>query len=168
MPVIAHLRDRELRARRRVVRLALICGTLLLGAWILFPVFAKHRGSRIDGCLFSMKGALLGVEQFAIEHEGKLPYSATWQAQVSPYVRSGAPFGCYNTDDGSAKRYRGPFAMNPAISRHNIGEFAHPEQVIVLFDADETGRPVPRHGGWTHVGYLNGHVRAVEGVPPGL
>jgi prepilin-type processing-associated H-X9-DG protein len=58
---------------RYAVAILSVVALVVVGVVILFPVFAKHRGSRIDSCLSNMKQLALAAEMYAADYDGAFP-----------------------------------------------------------------------------------------------
>jgi len=137
---------------------------------IFFPVFAMSREkARQSSCMSNVKQIMLGALMFAKDHNDRLPDAYRWQEQVAPYVRNASVFECPGDERGRWRDAEAvPYVMNPLVGGKRLDDFEHPEDVIVIFDADESGNPAPRHDGGTNCGFLDGHAKWIQGVPPGL
>ena len=145
-----------------VLVVVVICATL---AAILFPTFARSREkARQTSCQSNLKQIMLAALMYAGDYDGRLPDASHWPEQLLPYHKNKHLYVCPTDETGAKVSY----AMNPRYSGADTHEYPDAAELIVFFDADETGAPVARHHDGTNCGFMDGHVKWMKGVPDQL
>jgi prepilin-type processing-associated H-X9-DG protein len=152
---------------KSALNLALGVLIILIGAAILFPVFAQHKGSGRSLCLSNVKQMVLGCLIYSSDFDDKLPPASRWTDDIVKYdahflVKD--PEGTGEDQGGYAFRQKASSLKSLAIAK--TAEFE------LIFDSTFSGRnqysepstmPHPgRHNGWNSVGFLDGHARKVK------
>jgi prepilin-type processing-associated H-X9-DG protein len=148
------------------------CGFCLLAA-VLFPVFRQARVAAIrEGCIYNVKQLSAGMLMYAADHDDGLPPAGAWMDDIARYTR-----GRQDVFTCPSVRRESPgscgYAMNLAVSVALRGAIASGSTTPLVFDSTILSRnaadgpdsmPSPgRHGGKNTVGYVDGHVAAVQG-----
>jgi hypothetical protein len=137
----------------------------------LLPELTKAEGNAQNAtCLSNVKAITLAMLMFADDHDGKLPKADRWVEDLMPYVKSAKLFKCSGDKSGE----RSSYAMNSALSGLSLSEVAHPESLVVVFEAEKPGQNpsggpeavliVPRHNGNAY-GFADGHAKVSPEVP---
>jgi len=156
---------RAFRLRLSLVEILVVVLIMSILAAILFPVFARAREkARQTSCQSNLRQIGLGMLMFAADHGDRLPDAPRWTEQVLPYIKNEQLLQC----PMDRSRAKVSYAMNPRYSGANPKDFEHPEELIVAFDADETGRPVARHNDGLDCLFMDGHVKWLPGIPDQL
>jgi hypothetical protein len=122
---------------------------LIFGGIYLFKIF--NEALPFVGCMGATDSMGKALQEYAKEHDGKLPKSATWQDELAPYyakfgsrgelaelnkMKSDGPWGCWNED---GKPMTG-FAFNSDLSGKPIKSIKDPQQMPVIFEVPEVKR----------------------------
>jgi len=137
----------------------------VIGAAIMFPVFAKAREkARQTACLSNIKQLSLACLMYTSDYDERFPTAVDpkgFHDQIFPYVRNEGLFTC-----PSAPNEPG-YAFNPNLAGKSLEDIRNPGQVPMLWDAGaQPGgvTPVPgttggRHNGGDNVAYVDGHAK---------
>lgn len=144
------------------VLLALAIPFIAIVAAILFPVFAKVRGNaRLASCQSNMKQIGLGLLQYELDNNNKLPASAAaYKDTIFPYVKSESVFRCPADQSGGVD-----YSMNTNLQGVSVDKISDPTNTVAIYEG--TGQTLNfRH---EHIGgevavvcFADGHVREVS------
>jgi prepilin-type processing-associated H-X9-DG protein len=134
----------------------------------LDDVFERAREmARRATCLSNLKQLLLGILMYAQDYNQVLPPAETWGDAILPYVKNKEIFLCPSAPDLPCG-----YAYHDAYSKKKLAEVSRPAEAILLYDstrgdwnAHDAGTSLPkegRHLGQVNVGYVDGHVKALE------
>jgi prepilin-type processing-associated H-X9-DG protein len=147
----------------------LVLAVVLVGgaAAILFPVYSSaRRAATSASCTSNLKQIATGLMMYSQDYNDQLPPSATWQAEVMPYIKSQQVFACPD---------RGPapvgYAYNILLDRRPMRQILSPAATPMAFDsglgsgADRLESFVIPHAGRGNVAFADGHVKALPTAP---
>lgn len=130
---------------------------------LLFPVLVRGREiPRQSSCASNLK--LIGLALTYADQDGLAVPAASedWQATLLPWVKVNQIFHCPLDD----RRPAAPsYVLNPYLRGHRLADVP-PEQrcwTALAWESDDIGL-APRHHGYAHVVFADGHVKA---MPPG-
>jgi prepilin-type processing-associated H-X9-DG protein len=153
-------------ARRRGFTLwdVLIVGFLVLVVLIMvYPVFVRERGSRINVCLSNVKNIALAIQMYVVDNGSHFPPAPIWCDALDEYVKNRDVFRCPQARGKSGWDY----AFNAALDRQDFEKLRKPEATVVIFESDlgrnaSGGRrdlpAVPRHLNGDNYGFADGHA----------
>ncbi len=123
-----------------------------------------------SSCLSNLKQMMLGMLMYAQDYDQHLPDAAIWMDELKPYLPKEQLFRC-----PAAPHLEYGYAMNAALSKHNLAEIPEPWQVAVIFDSDAGTRNAsggldavanpPRHNGGNNYAYADGHAKWCTETP---
>jgi len=153
----------------RVWHLALLVVVMFAMAAVLAPVFQRARET--DGgptCRSKLSQLALAMIMYAQDYDDRLPNSATWMDDVSPYIKYQDLFHCPQDE-----RHKYSYAMNSRLSGAKMTGI--PERVlnnvIMLYESDSGRRNAngrlritdladpKRHDGGLFFAFAAGHAR---------
>jgi prepilin-type processing-associated H-X9-DG protein len=160
------------RARRAQAGLVLLAlPVLLLGAAIVYPVFAQAREKAIQAsCLSNTKSISLRLLIYAQDHDGRLPEADRWTDEIMPYAGNKNIFLCPKHSRPGSPQVTCSYAFNRALSGKNIADIKDPAHMILIFESDlgwngsgDIGRlpAQPRHNRGDNYGFGDGHAQWV-------
>lgn len=138
--------DSERRGGRTMAIVGTVISAVLLllipiQAAILFPVFAKARErAQMTTCLTKVRGLEQAVQVYQVDHSGRLPSAASWQAALAGSIPNGGPkpFTCPVERNGVV-----PYKMNSGASDLVLVRIPSPNNFVLFFE----GRAVPAESG---------------------
>lgn len=146
---------------------AAIAGTAIAAA-VAFPAFVRAReAARSAACVANLKELALAAETYAVDHDGKLPSSANWQAELAPYVKH--PISELVCPVGEAV-----YAYNKNLGGVIQDKIYYENDVIMFFEAqpglpNRTGSRANAklpHNGCGFFAYADTHIERLSEVPP--
>ena len=151
---------RQVQTTWAVVGAVLIGLSLFMGlimSAILFPVFARAReNARRAQCQSQLLQLALGVQQFAQDHDGKLPIGTTmaqWKPQLVPeYLgKDGDKLFVCPSHGGAGESY----AVNPALSGAKLENIKSPWQTPMFYETKPD-----LHLDGSNIAFADGHIKA--------
>ena len=150
---------------RTITKCVLWLLALVAIAALLFPVFAARREKALERtCASNLNQISLGMMMYARDNDDHLPDAMRWPSQVYPYIRNDRVFICPAAPRDTGRTY----AMNLRYSGARMHDFGNPFYLVIFYDADGYGRPVPRHHGGMNCSFINGYVYWMRGIPDGI
>jgi prepilin-type processing-associated H-X9-DG protein len=147
----------------RLVELLVVVGIIAVLGALLFPVFARAREkARQTSSLSNVKQIVLGMQMFALDYDGRLPYASTWTGQLEPYLKDRSLY----RDPADNSDQEVSYSMVPRYSGAVLEDIPDPETAIIVYES-EFGRPAYRHNGGMNVGYADGHAKWIPELPAG-
>ena len=130
-----------------------MCGVLIVIATFFFKnVFGQVTNTISCAGLFEITDA--SILSYAMEHNGKLPSSDTWQDDMAPYYKK--HYDKVAVEDELPKFMRPPapgealqctwegrttgIAFNVELSGKEISKIKNPEKTVLLFETETTGK----------------------------
>ncbi|MCS7193209.1 MAG: DUF1559 domain-containing protein [Armatimonadetes bacterium] len=92
-------------------------------------------------CKSNLKQLGLAIQLYASEHNGKLPSYQNWEQQIFAYLKNSQVYRCPDAIVAQTRYY----CMNFHLSGKRMKEIKNPESTILLFECDDSGRPISRH-----------------------
>jgi hypothetical protein len=139
--------------RRHVTFLVLLLLIFAVVALLLYPIFARSRGSRIDACAAHLQMLGVGMQTYAADYDGRLPNALTWPADLRPYVQDDRFLHCPEDQRKGERSYE----MLQRWSYQRLPE-AKSDRVILLYEIGKYG-PEYRHYDSMYIGHGDGHVK---------
>ena len=129
---------------------------LLLAAvgLVIYPVFTRQRGSRIDTCNAHLHVLGVAVRAYTTDYDGRLPNALTWAADLCPdYLETVRFFHCPEDQRQSERSYE----MLQRCGYQRLPE-AKAARLILLYEIGKYG-PEYRHMEGMYVGFGDGHAK---------
>jgi prepilin-type processing-associated H-X9-DG protein len=119
-------------------------------------------------CLSNVKQLTLAFEMYASDYDERLPPATAWQNELFPYVKNERVWEC-----PSRKEQMPAFSYNALLHCRPLSDIRFPEEQPLVFESDMGRRNasdpgvtfVTPHGKRGHLGYVDGHVKAVPVLP---
>jgi prepilin-type processing-associated H-X9-DG protein len=150
--------------------LELLFTTAVIGvlAALLYPTGGCKENALKAQCYSNAKQLTLAFEMYASDYDERLPPAMVWQDELFPYVKNDRVWGC-----PSRKEQWPAFSFNALLHCRRLDEIRIPEEQPLLFESDlarqNASDPgvtfVTPHGKRGHLGYVDGHVKAVPVLP---
>lgn len=146
-----------------------VLAILAIGAFILFPVFARssHGGHR-DSVMGNLKQLALATIMYAADYEERLPPAEKWMDVIEPYHKNTMILHDPTIKDAKEDEYG--FAFFEPVSFADLERIANLGEVPMVFQSVLLGRnahsdlrtlpSVPRNGKSNWVSFLDGHAKA--------
>lgn len=129
---------------------------------IMAPVFVRARAlAQWDACRNQLWAVSRATEAYVRANGGVLPDHRRWPEQLAAYGVSASALHC----PASRSRSGISYIMNPQYSGARPGDYPDKDARVLFYEADEQGRPTPRHDGRTMCAYMDGRVMAALGLP---
>lgn len=133
----------------------------------LMPMMMGAREkAQLAACTSNMKQVCLAALMYSQDHQNTLP-TENWVEGLYPYCKNRAIYVCPGQPDKKVA-----YALNEAIAGAAMAEVKDPSQVVLFFEADlpedvpfgsaDAVLGQPAHGGRIVVGFLDGHVQAMD------
>jgi len=131
----------------------LLLVVFLAVAFVLYPVFVRQRGSRIDTCAAHL--SLLGValQAYAADYDGRLPNALTWPEDLRPYFQDQELLHCPEDTRQGERSYE----MLQRWGGQRLPE-AKAHHLILLYEIGKYGLEY-RHYDGIYLGHGDGHVK---------
>jgi len=162
----------------------------LLGVCTYFGFKVVREAFPVAGCGISMEFMREAAQDYAHEHDGKLPPAATWQADLKPYLKKAisankedlGPIKIVNPDSSiwvcaDHDTTKTGISYNSEVAGKVASELADPMSVVLFFETEKAGsnltakyQPLPKesspkimgkHRGWMTVP-VEGDVRGFD------
>ena len=137
---------------------------LAVMALVLFPMFARERGSRVDTCSSHLRQLGLAMQQYAADYDGRLPNALTWPADLAPYYRDDRLLHCPDDPRKGERSYDmlQRWGYRPLPDRNA-------DRLIALYENGKYGAGY-RHTDGMYVGFCDAHVKwyTREKMTPGV
>ena len=142
---------------------------LAMLAAILFPVFARAREkAQQASCMSNVKQLELAALMYDQDYH-QLPDGSRWCDEITPYIRNSAIFVCPQGGGGPSD-----YAINSAVAGISATTITQPAAVVSIFDStsgwnQQGGASIvaPRHNNGANIGFVDGHVKWVNGSSVG-
>jgi prepilin-type processing-associated H-X9-DG protein len=151
---------------RRYWWIALLALAVILIILMVFPVFVRHRGSRIDQCVSNVKNIALAFQMYLADNGDRFPSAVGWCDRLDEYVMNRDVFRC-----PQGEGLVGEYAYNAALDGASVADLADREHTIVVFESDwgwnaggglELVADQPRHRGSDNYGFADGHAQQIR------
>lgn len=136
----------------------------LIEQWIKRRILFLPRSEII--CHHSCKGNLkqlgLAILLYASDHDGYLPNHRTWEQQIFNYLKNRDIYRC---PDALIKQKR-YYCMNSKLSNRNYKNINLSQNIVLLYECDDNGKPINRHHYMEfkhlcNVVFVNGQVKGL-------
>ena len=129
-------------------------------------VYRERDSAYVDTCLANLAELGAAVEQYTLDHEGRVPPSATWADATLRVLGREQPFCC----PSDPSRTRNSYAFNDRLTAGTLGEVENAHDVPMIYDsrrgswnardaAPEFCLP-PRHGVYNNAVMADGSARS--------
>lgn len=131
---------------------------LAIAAIVVPPLLRTRESARSNSCWGNTKQISRALLMYAQENNDRLPPVGDWQASLSPCIHSDRIFICVAREDEPTPH----FALSPQITLRSLDELEAPENVLLFYEIDATGRLVFPHDGGAHYAFADGHSKWVS------
>ncbi len=155
--------------RLTYVRLALVIVGAVVVVAMLFPLFARERGSGAMVCMINVHALAMGMELYASDY-GVFPRSDVWTDALGDYYEP-RRLKC----DKDTSRQLSSYGMNSNVSAMRLREPASRPALLVIYETAHPGNSPyggpgdivspPRHMGGNNYGFADGHFMWSEKIP---
>lgn len=150
--------------KRHLTASVLLLVLLAVVAMVLYPVFVRQRGSRIDTCNAHLHVLGVAMRAYTEDYDGRLPNALTWAGDLCPnYLETDRFFHCREDTRQSERSYE----MLQRWSYQRLPD-AKSARLILLYEIGKSG-PEYRHMNGMYVGFGDGHTKWYprEAMTPG-
>jgi len=80
--------------KRHLTLLILLLVLLAVVSVVVYPIFARQRGSRVETCFSHIHLLGMAMHQYVADYGDRLPNALTWPVDLQPYFRDDRSLHC--------------------------------------------------------------------------